>query len=83
MKVVILAGGKGVRLGEKYKKIPKPFVKINNYSIAENLINLFINKCVYYNLPAYLAHQSGLTALAEDESIFCGLCDLVWSKVFR
>ena len=33
MKVVILAGGKGSRLSELTKKIPKPMVKINNIPI--------------------------------------------------
>ena len=33
MKVVILAGGKGSRLSELTKKIPKPMVKINKIPI--------------------------------------------------
>ena len=33
MKVVILAGGRGSRLSELTKKIPKPMVKINNIPI--------------------------------------------------
>jgi len=41
MKVVILAGGKGIRLGDKYKNIPKPFVKIRKTSIIEKLIIFF------------------------------------------
>ena len=48
MKVVILAGGKGTRLGNNYKKIPKPFIKIDRYSIIEKLIKLF-NKHKYNN----------------------------------
>ena len=46
MKVVILAGGKGLRLGRDYRKIPKPFIKINQFSILERLVKLF-NKYNY------------------------------------
>ena len=33
MKVIILAGGKGIRLSELTKSIPKPMVKIGKYPI--------------------------------------------------
>ena len=38
MKVVILAGGKGSRLSEYTKKIPKPMVKILNVPIIVRII---------------------------------------------
>ena len=38
MKVVILAGGKGSRLSELTKKIPKPMVKINNLPIIVHIM---------------------------------------------
>tara|TARA_B100001063_G_C16694572_1_gene519010 strand:+ start:458 stop:1156 length:699 start_codon:yes stop_codon:yes gene_type:complete len=41
MKVIILCGGKGTRLSEETKKIPKPMVKIGNYPILEHIINIF------------------------------------------
>lgn len=39
MKVVILAGGKGSRLSEYTKSIPKPMVKISNVPIIVRIIN--------------------------------------------
>ena len=41
MKVVILCGGKGTRLSEETKKIPKPMVKIGSYPILEHIINIY------------------------------------------
>ena len=39
MKVVILAGGKGTRISEYTKTIPKPMVKIGSKPILEHIIN--------------------------------------------
>ena len=39
MKVIILAGGKGIRLSELTKSIPKPMVKIGKYPILVHIIN--------------------------------------------
>jgi glucose-1-phosphate cytidylyltransferase len=41
MKVVILAGGKGTRLSEYTKTIPKPMVKIGNIPILVHIINFY------------------------------------------
>lgn len=41
MKVVILAGGKGSRLSEYTKSIPKPMVKICNVPIIVRIINYY------------------------------------------
>jgi glucose-1-phosphate cytidylyltransferase len=41
MQVVILAGGKGTRLSEYTKSIPKPMVKIGKYTILEHIINYY------------------------------------------
>ena len=38
MKVVILAGGKGTRLSEYTKKIPKPMVEIKNRPIIMHIM---------------------------------------------
>lgn len=43
MKVIILAGGLGTRLGEYTKSIPKPMVKINKYPILLYIINHYLN----------------------------------------
>ena len=39
MKVVILAGGKGSRISEITKRIPKPMIQIKNRTILEHIIN--------------------------------------------
>ena len=39
VKVVILCGGKGTRLAEETKKVPKPLVKIGRLPILEHIIN--------------------------------------------
>ena len=41
MKVVILAGGKGTRLSEYTKLLPKPMVKIGGKPIIEHIINIY------------------------------------------
>ena len=40
--VVILCGGKGMRLRPLTKQLPKPLIKINNKSILENIIKYFL-----------------------------------------
>lgn len=41
MKVIILAGGKGTRLSEMTKIIPKPLVKIGKYPMLIHIMNLY------------------------------------------
>ena len=41
--VVILCGGKGMRLRPLTKQLPKPLIKINNKSILENIIKHFLD----------------------------------------
>jgi glucose-1-phosphate cytidylyltransferase len=41
--VVILCGGKGLRLRPLTKELPKPLIKINDKSILENIIKHFLN----------------------------------------
>lgn len=43
MKVVILAGGLGTRLGEYTHSIPKPMIKIGNIPIIIHIMNHYIN----------------------------------------
>ena len=40
-KVIILSGGKGSRLGEITKKIPKPLIRINKKEFIYYVINYF------------------------------------------
>ena len=40
MKAVILAGGKGTRMGKVSQKTPKPMIKIGGAPILEHQINL-------------------------------------------
>lgn len=42
MKAVILCGGKGTRILEETKKIPKPMVKIGKIPIVLHIINIFL-----------------------------------------
>ena len=42
MKCVILAGGKGTRISEYTKTIPKPMIKVGNKPILEHIINYYI-----------------------------------------
>jgi glucose-1-phosphate cytidylyltransferase len=42
MKVAILAGGKGTRLHELTKAIPKPMVKIGNKPILSHIMKLYM-----------------------------------------
>ena len=42
LSVLILCGGKGLRLRPLTKDLPKPLVKINEKSILENIIQYFI-----------------------------------------
>ncbi len=42
MKVVILAGGKGTRISEYTKILPKPMIKIGSKPILEHIINYYL-----------------------------------------
>lgn len=42
MKIVILAGGKGTRLSEYTKSIPKPMVQIGSKPILQHIINYYM-----------------------------------------
>ena len=41
MKIVILCGGKGTRLGFETKLVPKPMVKLDNYPILVHIMNYY------------------------------------------
>ncbi|MAZ07795.1 MAG: hypothetical protein CMM99_04980 [Rickettsiales bacterium] len=41
--VVILCGGKGLRLRPLTNQLPKPLIKINDKSILENIISYFLS----------------------------------------
>ena len=40
-KVIILCGGKGRRLGNITKKIPKPLVKVGGLTLIEHKLNFY------------------------------------------
>ena len=50
MKIVILSGGMGTRLGHLTSKIPKPMVKIGNMPLIWHLINSY----VYYGYDDFI-----------------------------
>ena len=47
--LVILAGGRGTRLGTLTKKVPKPLVKINGIPFIQHLINIVFKYIVNMN----------------------------------
>ncbi len=55
MKVVILAGGKGSRISEYTKKIPKPMIKIAGQTILEHIIQIYAKQLYneFYILTGY------------------------------
>ena len=65
MKVVILAGGKGLRLSEKTKNIPKPLVEIDNKPIIEHIISYF-NKFDLNDFYIMLGYKSNLIKNTEQ-----------------
>ena len=42
MKILVMCGGRGKRLGELTENVPKPLVKINNRSILEWKIDQYL-----------------------------------------
>ena len=44
MKVVILAGGKGSRISELTRKIPKPMIKIKGIPMLLHIINIYLSQ---------------------------------------
>tara|TARA_Y100000590_G_C15603708_1_gene971125 strand:+ start:454 stop:1212 length:759 start_codon:yes stop_codon:yes gene_type:complete len=50
MKVIILAGGSGSRLGDITKIIPKPLVKIGKFPILLHIISIYLN----YNINEFI-----------------------------
>ena len=52
MKVIILAGGLGTRLGEMTRKIPKPMVPVGGKPIIWHIMNLYAH---YGHKDFYLA----------------------------
>ena len=58
MKVVIFCGGKGTRISEETRKIPKPMVRIGNYPILLHIMNYYFSFGVkeYILTLGYLGH---------------------------
>jgi len=55
MKVIILAGGKGSRISEYTKKIPKPMIQIFGKTILEHIIQIYSKQLYkdFYILTGY------------------------------
>lgn len=58
MKVAILAGGKGTRLSELTKSVPKPMVKVGGKPILVHVINIYLNYGFkdFYLLVGFKSH---------------------------
>lgn len=77
-KALILAAGRGVRLGELTKNQPKPTIKVGNKTILRRIIeNLHLNKiyeiiinCHY--LPMMIVEEAGFEALFFYEEQLLG-----------
>ena len=50
LSVIILCGGKGLRLRPLTSNLPKPLIKINEKSILENIIQYFLK----YNISNFI-----------------------------
>lgn len=59
MKVVILAGGKGTRLSEETKAIPKPLVEIGGQPILEHVMEIYESQG-YNDFVIAAGYKSGL-----------------------
>jgi len=55
--VLIFAGGKGVRMGEKYSNIPKAIIEINEKSLIERILDNLQNEG-FHNISIALNHES-------------------------
>ena len=60
--IVILCGGKGLRLRPLTKTQPKPLIKINDKSILENIINHFLN----YKIKNFIIATGYKNKLIDD-----------------
>jgi NDP-sugar pyrophosphorylase family protein len=70
MKAIILAAGKGTRLGEVTKKSPKPMIKINGKPILEHNINMCVKAGVtdvYINL--HHAHKKIINYFGDGSKL--------------
>ena len=58
MKVAILAGGKGTRLSELTKSVPKPMVKVGGKPILVHIINIYLSYGFkdFYLLVGFKSH---------------------------
>lgn len=81
MKVLILCGGRGTRLGEITRTIPKPLLKINNTPFLEIIIknlkeggyNDILLVCGYLGEEfSYLGKKYGLEIVVENEPLGTG-----------
>lgn len=62
MKAVILCGGKGTRISEETKNIPKPMVKIGEYPIILHIINYYYS----FGVKEYILTLGYLGKVIED-----------------
>ena len=50
LSIIILCGGKGLRLRPITKDLPKPLIRINNKTILENIVQYFLK----YNIDNFI-----------------------------
>ena len=57
MKVVILAGGKGTRISEYTKILPKPMIKVGSKPIIEHIINYYLKFGLSFIIASGYKHR--------------------------
>lgn len=90
MKVVILCGGKGTRLGLETKTIPKPMAKIDNEPIILHIINYY-KKFGYNDFILALGYKGALIKkffekkydLANIKCVNTGINTLTGSRLLK
>ena len=71
--MIILCGGKGKRMGEITKKIPKPLLKVGKKTIIEHKIKYYqskgVNKFISISLSNHLQNQDYKTFSSKRDQI--------------
>ena len=67
--LVILAGGKGTRLGLLTKKIPKPILKIKNFFFLDYIL-MFYSKYLFKNIVIIAGHNGEKIKIKYDKKIY-------------
>jgi len=80
MKVILLAGGQGSRMGEVTEELPKPLIKIGKYPIIYHIMNIYASRgfkdfiiACGYNAPLMMDFAKNLKNNWNVECYFHGI----------